>query len=623
MTKTNKKVSGKAMHWWVKHLVKTNNHKKIIAWIARHHQESDLLNAKDEHGRSLLQWAIEAGYVDIVDELLQHPGIEVNQIINETPLLFTALEKNNVLLFHRLVTYPDTDLNIRDTYDNLLTEACRLDRPEQLALLLTHLENRINECDLKGRTPLNKAVMYGHIKCLEVLLEYDNLDINAQDAMGYTALMVAVTQYRNQAIDLLISHPKINFELRNNEGNNVLMLALSLSYDKKSVALALSSKCRLDFIPNLKRETVLTLAATNGHLELVNKLLNHPYHIPRATDKHIINSLMGALKAGKVDVVKLFIRKGLSTQIDIMSWAMEYVFLDVIEELLSKSVVQVNARDSLGNTPLILVLEHEQPDLALTLLSFTETDAAAANNQGDTALFIAAAKGFAMIVERLLGGVDVNARDKSGNTALNLAVQHGQRDVVQLLLNYETTNINTANAQGRTPLISAVLTQDTELMHMILKHPQVECALQDNEARTALIHATALGLTDMVMLLLEKDDQCINIQDINGDTALTVAVAEYDETPVIRHLILHHANPNLKNRRGYSAYLRSQDSNTHGISYLLEHPNARVTSFYVAPDNSLSDSPENKPKRALSLFSPKAKDELLLDDLQTSRRLSL
>ncbi len=57
------------------------------------------------------------------------------------------------------------------------------------------------------------------------------------------------------------------------------------------------------------------------------------------------------------------------------------------------------------------------------------------NNHGNTALILAAYKGYPEIVELLLNkGADINTRGKEDLTALSSASKHGHTEIVKLLL---------------------------------------------------------------------------------------------------------------------------------------------------------------------------------------------
>ena len=89
---------------------------------------------------------------------------------------------------------------------------------------------------------------------------------------------------------------------------------------------------------------------------------------------------------------------------------------------------------------------------------------------GNTPLHLAARGGHEEIVKVLLDqpSVEVDAKDNSGKTALHFACSEGHRKVCQILLNFGA-DVKAISADKTTPLHSAILNGHSEVARVILK----------------------------------------------------------------------------------------------------------------------------------------------------------
>ena len=105
---------------------------------------------------------------------------------------------------------------------------------------------------------------------------------------------------------------------------------------------------------------------------------------------------------------------------------------EIVWDLINNGA-KVNLRDDDGDTALIAVAEVENVE-ALKVLLDAGAKVNVTNNDGQTALMLAAEHGKLHNVRALiLAGADVNARDKDGKTALMLAKENDEAAVVRLL----------------------------------------------------------------------------------------------------------------------------------------------------------------------------------------------
>jgi ankyrin repeat protein len=158
-----------------------------------------------------------------------------------------------------------------------------------------------------------------------------------------------------------------------------------------------------------------------------------------------------------------------------------------------------------------------------------------------TAIVEAAMSGNRDAVRTLLkDGVDVNATQADGMTALHWAAQKGDVELAKLLL-YASANVRaTTRIGGYTPLLIASRNGDAAMLRAL-----VDGGADPNNATvngtTALMLAAAAGKPDAVSLLLDKGANVNAKENVKGETALTFAAA-YGRADVVRVLTAHDAD---------------------------------------------------------------------------------
>ncbi len=132
-------------------------------------------------------------------------------------------------------------------------------------------------------------------------------------------------------------------------------------------------------------------------------------------------------------------------------------------------------------------------------------------------------------------GADINTTDENGATALAWAVQNGNPELVQILIqksiNLDTSEFNT----GFTPLIRAIGNGYTEIAELLIS-AGADVELKDNyKGQTPLSWAVHLNNETIAELLILKSDS-IDEEDMHGSTALSYAAA-YASPEIVRKLI--------------------------------------------------------------------------------------
>ncbi|MBR4682576.1 MAG: ankyrin repeat domain-containing protein [Elusimicrobiaceae bacterium] len=210
-------------------------------------KDFDINDIRDEYGNTPLILASDAGHMEIVDRLLQVPGIKVDARRFETGM--TALmyaivhERTEVVL---LLLQHKASVKIKDYADKTpLMHAARTRNGDLVDFVLSALNKRnqmeqvINARDEKGRTALIHACSVpqrykqrndGADPSVQDLVLFGNADVNIQDNNGQTALMhTAITGDRPTFFTLMYgldvsTRPDCN--LQDKEGRTAFMLAI-------------------------------------------------------------------------------------------------------------------------------------------------------------------------------------------------------------------------------------------------------------------------------------------------------------------------------------------------------------------------------------------------------------
>ncbi|KAL8407763.1 hypothetical protein RB594_006559 [Gaeumannomyces avenae] len=193
-----------------------------------------------------------------------------------------------------------------------------------------------------------------------------------------------------------------------------------------------------------------------------------------------------------------------------------------------------------GGTSLVHVASRHQVVglLSIILQRAGKIDVDSKDKWGQTPLWWAARNGREAIVKLLLatGKVDVESKSWGGQTPLWWAARNGHEAVVKLLLATGKVDVDSKDQSGRTPLSWAAANGHETVVKLLLTTGKVDVDSKDQSGRTPLWLAAANGREAVVKLLFDTGRVDVESKDQSGRTPLSWA-AENGREAVVKLLL--------------------------------------------------------------------------------------
>ena len=454
-------------------------------------------------------------------------------------------------------------------------------------------------------TPLHVTCRWGLSKCLNMFLQQKKFDIDLKDERGDTAMFLAAAAGHNSAVEVLLAHganpdvpsqndgckPLHNAARNNHAGVVALLLAAGVDpltpktsenpgrrcgnapssvghtplmyavlYAEKEVAAA--------FMPHLKSsETVsraLAWAAKGGNSDVVRVILQHP--LCRVNDKVQGDTpVFVATQWQKLDAAIALLEGGANPSILSRGEDEEYArsrrystFPPMTTEDEDTGYNALHAlcgatRDSrrtgvwLKDVPTTLI------EQCVSLIVKAGIDVNAKNERGNTALQDASEYSPCLVRLLLEAGADTDVEGKDGTTCLHAAKNP---EIVQLLVKQGNANIDKKRmSDGKTPLLAAVSNASHGLVSKFLELG-ADPTMTDVNGQGALhLHLGdqtkpgARASPDVIESLL-KAGVPPNSRDHRGQTPLHLLGHPEIYENVVAMFVAAGADPNARDDRG-------------------------------------------------------------------------
>ncbi|XP_046370254.2 ankyrin-2-like [Haliotis rufescens] len=402
--------------------------------------------------------------------------------------------------------------------------------------------------------------MDGDLSRVQCLLSEGLANINATGLHRRTSVMFAAEKAHKDVFDLLVREGADLLPVDDDdnsifllacEGGNIDIVQYLLTQnatdinrankDKQTSAMKAAFKGHEDVFGLLVgkgtelsltesyRSRILHLACKGGNIEIVNYLLTEALVDINSTDENNYTPAIIAATAGHRNVFDLLVVKGADLTIlgdddnSVLHAASLGGNIEIVRNVLTLNIVNINARDIEGMTPVFLAALNGH-DEVFDLLVEKEADLLIVTDGGNTILHAACRGGNVQIVKYVLNQniVDVNSKEYSGLTPAMEAAVGGHKAVFYLLLE-KRPDLSQPDDHDNNLLHMACEGGNVELVKYVLALNSVDINSRTEDGRTPAMIAASKGHKDMLKLLVNKGAD-LSLVNSHGEDVLHISL---------------------------------------------------------------------------------------------------
>lgn len=555
-------------HFSPLHMVAQNNYPDVAEELIKAKAE---VNAQSDRGYTPIITAASHGNEEVIQILLKHQAsLNLRDNTGATPLLYAAFNKNHTIVAKQLIE-AKANLNLSNNkYSTPLIAAISQGNALLVDTLLGFKANISNDS-------LSFAIQYGHLEIVKSLINVGaNLSDLARNIDGNTPLILA-TKYNCPAIlkvlleagadpnlkngnrspldyAALFNHPDIAKELieakaeinnSDDEGLTPVTIAAA-SGNKETIETLLEYKASVDLRDN-KGNTPLLQAMVKNHTGVVKQLIEAKAN-PNLSNNTYRTPLITAILKGNVLLVNSLLENKANISNHSLLFAIAVGHLEIVNSLIKAgaNISDLARNNDNGNTPLMLAVKYNHPDILKVLLE-ASADPNLRNNYGSTALFMAINFNNIEMVKSLLHAkADPSCMNNTTASAIHIAANEGQLEIVKALFEAKS-NTNQTYGENITALYLAVQNNHFDVVVTLLEAKADPNVLVGGK-NVALHLAIIRSQTEMAKLLLEAKANP-NLETINKETSLMIAVQD-GNVKMVELLLEYGVDPNQQLKDG-------------------------------------------------------------------------
>ena len=527
----------------------------------------------DDGGFTSLHAACQAGNSkETLQALIDH-GADVNAANRKGhTVLMSACRKENAVAINALLKAGAKPEIVDDGGFTSLHKACHAgNSKETIQALIDHGVDE-NAANKRARTALMIACELGNVNAINVLLNAgakpdivdddgntilhaacssDNsketiqalidlgADVNATNKWAHTILMYDCELGNENAINVLLN-AGAKPDIVDDEGYTSLHWACSSDNSKETIQAIIDHGANTN-AKNRKGQTVLMCACRKENAVAINVLLKAGAK-PEFVDDEGFTSLHAACQAGNSK--------------------------ETIQALTDHGV-DVNATNKWARTALMEACRFGNMN-AINVLMKARAKPDIVDDEGFTNLHWACiSESSKETIQAIIDlGVDVNATNKRGSTALMIACYFRNMNAINVLLN-AGADPNIPDDLSDTCVHTAVLRDCSKEILQALVHHGADVNAKTKGSATALMIACEKGFEDSIIVLMNAGTDP-NIVSVDGFSCLYCAVDGGCSEEIMLALVKKGANVNAKTTDGLSALQYACSAgNTHAINVLL------------------------------------------------------
>ena len=501
-----------------------------------------------------LRCACMSGHWDILRVLISDFGCDPNTETNGgDSILRDACKKNDWDMVCLLITEfgcdPNVDIELYAEISTPLHLACRNEDLDMVHKLISDFNVCTWTHDEEFQTPLEIAIETGDMRIVEEFIGYTDMDNDDQYSHLYRACMsghwgifrVLISDFGCDPNTVYDGDSILRDACKNNDWDMVRLLITEFGCD-----------------PNVDYDgwrciTPLHLACENKDLEMVHRLISD-FNVDSGVkfkdeSEAFITPLELASRDGSMNIVKEF-ADYINTEDHPLAccYACEEGHLDVVRVLISELGFNPMGRNGLH--PLNYACRRETNlNIVHMLISEYGVSINAKDKDGDTAMDVAIASGCINNVKELAKNANISRSQLQ--EGLRRASSNGHLEMVECLIVEFDVDPSSKNSDGDMPIHTAARHGHTKIVSMLINKYNISPVAEGHNMRTPLHEACASGSYDVFKLLVTIKNLDIQHRDTNSNTHLHTA-AENGQLQMVKELkqlcaaLAHTLNENLQ-----------------------------------------------------------------------------